>query len=345
MKMSKIALWVGITVDSTNFPTLSDVAKRLDPDGSVAKIVELLNQTNEILDDAVWIEANDTTTHTTTVRTGLPSATWRRLNYGIQPGKSQTTQVKDSIGMLEAYAEVDKELADMNGNTAAFRLSEDLPFLEGISQQLGQTLFYGDTAANPERFLGLSPRYDVIGLPNNKPVANNYLNQVINNGGTGSDLTSMWLIVWGPNTAHMIFPKGSKGGITHKDLGEQTIQVDIANGGGQFQGYRTHYKAKSGFSVRDWRYIVRIANIEASGANGLDTDNMIRAINTIPNLNMGRAAFYCNRSTKTQLDILAQNKANVFLTIDEVFGKPVTKFWGIPIRQSDQILHTESALT
>lgn len=338
-------LWVGITVDATTFPTLADVANRLDPDGSVAKIVELLNQTNEILDDAVWVEANDNTSHTTTVRTGIPQGTWRRLNYGIQPGKSRTTQVKDTIGMLEAYAEVDKALADMNGNTADFRMSEDMPYLEGISQQLSQTVFYGDTSTNPERFLGLSPRYDVIGTPANKPTANSYLNQVINNGGSGSDLTSIWLVVWGPNTAHMVYPKGSKGGVTSRDLGEQTIQVDAANGGGQFQGYRTHYKMNAGMVVRDWRYVVRIANIEATGANSLDTDNMIRAINAIPNLRMGRAAFYANRSTKTQLDILAQDKSNVFLSLDEVFGKPVTKFWGIPIRQDDSILHTESALS
>lgn len=343
--MNKFLIWVGITVDATTYPTLSDVAKRLDPDGSVAKIVELLHQTNEMLDDAVWIEANDVTTHTTTVRTGLPQGTWRRLNYGIQPSKSRSTQVKDTIGMLEDYAEVDKDLADLNGNTAAFRLSEDQPHIEGISQQLAQTMIYGDTGPNPERFLGMAPRYDQLGTPANKPVANSYLNQVIDNGGTGADLTSIWLIVWGPNTAHMIYPKGTKAGISHRDLGEQTIQVDAANGGGQFQGYRTHYQVKAGMVVRDWRYVVRLANIEASGANALDTDNMIRMINTVPNVSMGRAAFYCNRSTKTQLDILAQSKSNAFLTIDDVFGKPVTKFWGIPVRQSDQILHTESALT
>ena len=344
MMNSQILFWVGIQVDATTFPTLSDVAKRIDPDGTVAKVVELLNQTNEMLDDAVWLEANDKTSHTTTVRTGLPTATWRKLNYGIQPGKSRTTQVKDTIGMLEAYAEVDKELADLNGNTAEFRLSEDQPYLEGISQQLAQTMIYGDTGANPERFLGVSPRYDILGTPANKPTANNYLNQVIDNGGTGSDLTSIWLFVWGPNTVHMIYPKGSEAGISHTDKGQVTIQVDAANGGGQFEGYRTHYQVKAGMVVRDWRYIVRIANIEASGANALDTDNMIRAYNTVPNINLGRPVFYCNRSTKTQLDILAQNKANIFLTIGEEFGRPVTKFWGIPVRQSDQILHAESAL-
>ena len=328
-------------VDATRYPTLVDVTKRMDPNGSVAKIAELLNETNEILDDAVFLEGNLPTGHRTTVRSDIPRGTWRKLNYGVKPGKSKTTQVTDTIGMLEAYAEIDKDLAMLNGNTAEFRLSEDRPHLEGINQDLATTIFYGNTATNPERFLGLSPRYDVLGSPANKPTANNYLNQIINGGGTGADLSSIWLVVWGPETCHMVYPKGSKGGIIHEDLGEQTLFDDD---GGRFQGYRTHYQLKAGLVVRDWRYIVRIANIEQSPA-AFDYKHLIRAINTIPNLGMGKAVFYTTRSIKTELDIAAAEKSNAALSITEVFGKPQTNFWGIPVKQCDSLLATESALT
>ena len=50
-------------------------------------------------------------------------------------------QVTDSIGMLETYAEVDKSLADLNGNTDEFRLSEDRAFIEAMNQAMAQTLF------------------------------------------------------------------------------------------------------------------------------------------------------------------------------------------------------------
>ena len=144
-------------------PTLLDWAKRLDPDGAVAAIVELMNQTNQILDDAVYVESNLPTGHRTTVRSDIPPGTWRKLNYGVKPQKSKTTQVTDTIGMLENYAEVDKSLADLNGNTAEFRLSEDRPIIEGMNQSIASTIFYGDTSVYPERFLGLSPRYDALG--------------------------------------------------------------------------------------------------------------------------------------------------------------------------------------
>ena len=41
---------------SANNPTLLDLARRTDPDNKIATIVEILNETNEILDDMVWVE-------------------------------------------------------------------------------------------------------------------------------------------------------------------------------------------------------------------------------------------------------------------------------------------------
>ena len=120
-----------MTTLAVTHPTLLDLAKRTDPDGNIADIVEILNQTNEVLDDMVWLEGNLTTGHRTTIRTGLPAPTWRKMYGGVQPTKSTTAQITDNTGMLEAYAEVDKALADLNGNTAAWRLSEETQHIEG----------------------------------------------------------------------------------------------------------------------------------------------------------------------------------------------------------------------
>lgn len=321
-----------------NWPTLSEWAARLDPDGSIAAIVELMSQTNEILQDAVFVEGNLPTGHRTTVRTSIPSATWRKLNYGVQNTKSATQQITDTVGMLETYAEVDKDLADLNGNTAEFRLSEDAPHIEGMNQQMATTLFYGDTAVYPERFLGLMPRYDALGDPSNPGTS--YLDHVID--GTGVDAgsnSSVWLVVWGENTVHMIFPKGSKAGLLTEDLGQQTL-TDAA--GGKYEGYRSHYQWKTGLSVRDWRYIVRIANVDPTAA--FDYTLLIKAYNTIPTIGMGKAVFYCNRAVKTQVDIAAAEKSNAALSIKEVFGEPQTMFWNVPIKQCDALLTTEAVV-
>lgn len=324
-----------MAIKGTNALTLADWAKRTDPDGKVPTIVELLSQTNPVLTDMRFVEGNLPTGHRTTVRTGLPAATWRLLNYGVPSSKSTTAQVTDSTGMLETYAEIDKSLADLNGNTAEFRLSEDNAFLEAMNQQMGETVFYGDTRINPQRFTGLSARY------NDKSAKN--AQNIIDAGGTGSNLTSIWLVVWGSNTVHGIFPKGQKAGLSHQDLGEQTLKD--ANGG-QYQGYRTHYKWDNGLTVRDWRYVVRIANIDTTKLGADDGPNiaklMVQALHRIPNLQMGTAVFYMNRDAAEYLDLQATEKASLAITVKETEGIFWTSFRGVPVRTCDVLLSTES---
>lgn len=324
--------------------TLQDMARRLDPNGKVDKIVELLGQTNEILQDMLWLPGNLETGHKTTIRTGLPTATWRMLNYGVQPSKSSTAQVTDTCGMLEAYAEVDKALADLNGNTAEFRLSEDRAFLEAMNVEMAKTLFYGNTQINPERFFGLAPRFAASSTDTSLIGSN-----VLKGGGSGSTNTSIWLLVWGENTMHGIVPKASKAGIQHKDLGEVTLED--ANKG-KYQGYRTHYKWDCGMTVRDWRYAVRIANVDVAAltknaASGADLiDLMAQAQELIPNFGMGKAAFYCNRTIRSFLRRQIANKvANSTLSMETVGGKPVMVFGEVPVRRVDQILSTEATIS
>src|SRR6266700_4926676 len=159
--------------------TYADWAKRLEDGYRVANIVELLSQTNEILDDLMVVEGNLPTGHKTTVRTGLPQATWRLLNTGVPNAKSTTAQIIDACGNLETYSVIDKDIADLNGNTLEFRLSEVKAFLEGMSQQVATTLIYGNQSANPERFTGLAPRYSTITASSSQTAVN-----VIDAGGT-----------------------------------------------------------------------------------------------------------------------------------------------------------------
>jgi hypothetical protein len=324
-------------------PTLLDVTKRLDPNGKIDKIAELLNQTNEVLDDAVWIEANDGSKHVTTIRTGLPAPTWRKLYGGVQPAKSTTAQVTDSCGMLEAYAEVDKALADKNGNTSAFRMSEDMAFIEGMNQEFCQSLFYASEATAPEEITGFGPRFNDQSAQNG--------DNILTDAATpdGSDNASIWLIVWGPNTVHCLYPKGSKAGLQHTDKGQVTIE-NIDGSGGRMEAYRTHYRWDCGLTVRDWRYVVRInvdaENIVKDAATGPDLiDLMTQAIELIPNLSMGRPAFYANRSLRSFLRRQAVNKVkSSTLSLEQIAGKKVTVFDGIPVRRVDALTNTESGI-
>jgi hypothetical protein len=327
-------------------PTLLDIAKRMDPDGSIAAVVEILNETNEVYEDVVWVEGNLPTGHRTTIRTGIPTPTWRRFNQGVQPTKSRTAQITANCGMLEAYAEVDAALAALNGNTAEWRLSEDRAFIEGIGQEFTETLFYGNEGTEPEAFTGLTSYYNDRTGPENA-------GNIIHGGSSDTDNASIWLVVWGANTIHGIFPKGSKAGVSSEDKGQVTTESPPDGvSGGRMEIYRTHYKQVAGLAVRDWRYAVRIANIDrsalvynaASGANLPVL--MFEAMRKIPNLRAGRAAFYMDRDIMTKVDQqLASGTSSSTMTVEMVGGQMMEFFKTIPMRRVDALSGNEALVS
>lgn len=340
-----------MAVQATNVLTLMDWAKRKDPDGRVADIVELLSQTNDILLDMLFMEGNLETGHRTTVRTGLPSVFWRLLNQGIQPSKSTTAQIDENCGSLEGYSEVDKDLADMNGNTNEFRLSEAMAFFEAMNQTMATTIFYGNNGSSPEQFNGLSVRYS-------DSTASNGMN-IIKGGGAGSDNSSIWLVCWGPNTIFGIFPKGSKAGITHTDKGVVTVETTAGVAGNRMEAYREHFQWKNGIALRDWRYVVRFCNIDISNlvAESSPADlvkGMIKMVHRIPHLKIGKPVLYMNRTLFQMLDIQrfeylsggpggsAGGGGITYMTVD---GESIPSFRNIPIRICDALLVTEATVS
>jgi hypothetical protein len=336
---------------STGALTLADWAKRLDPDGKVPAVAELLSQTNEILEDAVFMEGNLPTGHRLTIRTGLPNVYYRMINQGVPTSKSLTATVDEACGILEARSHIDVELANLNGNEAQFRLDEDSAFIEAMNQTMAGAMFYGNPGTDPRQFLGLQTRYSTTsGSPANAT-------NIIKAGGSGSVNTSIYLVVWGTNTVFCPFPKGSKAGLDHKDLGE--LHVPDANNN-FFQALATLYNWKNGLAVKDWRYVVRICNIDTTdliGQSGTQAtaaatniiNLMSRAMDRIPNMNMGRPVFYANRTITSMLKVAALNRSFNALSVQDgltQFGTPQTqmKFLGVPIRKVDQLLNTESTV-
>ena len=339
-----------MTTLSTSNLTLADWAKRTDPDGRVPIVAELLSQSNEVLEDCVFKEGNLPTGDRVVIRTGLPTVYWRALNQGIPSSKSTTAQVDEACGILEARSEVDKDLAMLNGNTAQFRLSEDNAFLEAMNQTQATTLFYGNPGVDPKQFLGLAARYSSLSAANAQ--------NILSAGGSGSDNTSVYLVVWGDNTVYCPFPKGSKAGLIHEDLGEQTV---YNSDGTRLQALATRYQWKNGLVVKDWRYVVRICNIDVSdlvGQTGTQAASaatnivklMARSLYRIPNMAMGRAAFYMNRTVHSGLSVAALDKSQYVLKINEglsQFGMPYSwlSFLGVPLRRVDAILNTEAVVS
>jgi hypothetical protein len=220
-------------------------------------------------------------------------------------------------------------------------LSEAQAFIEAMNQEMASTLFYGNSGTSPEEFMGLAPRYASSSAANGQ--------NVILGGAAGgqTDCMSIYLVCWGANSIHGIFPKGSKAGLDHKDHGEVTVETTAGIAGTRMRAYQDQWTWKTGIALRDWRYVVRIANIDKSADNADYIDLMTKAYHRIPSLSMGKCAFYMNRTVRQRLDLL--KRADVIsgggLTYDNADGKPVANFRGIPIRVCDALLESETAIS
>jgi hypothetical protein len=329
--------------------TLADWAKRTHPDGSIGDIAELLSQTNEVLEDCVWKEGNLPTGDRVVIRTGLPTTYYRALNQGIPSSKSTTAQVDEACAMIEARSEMDVDLAKLNGNTSQFRLSEDSAFIESMNQTFVQGLFGGNPATDPKQFLGLQNRYNSLSGSGNSV-------NVLSGGGS-SNLGSIYLMGWSDRTVYCPFPKGSNAGLMKEDLGIQTI----FSGDNRMQAYVSRFQWKPGLAVKDWRYVVRIANVDTSAlfttASGTQATAaatniiklMARAMDRFPSFGGIKPCFYMNRTLYSGLRIQAMDRTQGVLDIEKglsQFGTPMSwlTFQGIPVRKVDALTTNETAV-
>lgn len=322
-----------------SYLSLADLRKQQNKNDEIADIIEIMAQQNDMIADAPTFECNEGNSHLTTMRAGLPEPTWRKIYQGVQPTKGTTTQVRDTTGFMEDWSEIDAKLVEKAKNPAKFRMNEGKAHIMGISHELASVMVYGDTATDPEKFTGIAARYNDLSADNG--------NQIVDAGGVGSDNTSIWFVTWGEQTCHLLYPEGSELGIRRKDKGVETKEN---SDGSLYEVYREKFGMDVGLSVRDWRGIARIANIDVSdltadAATGADLiDYMIDAYYQLDNPGManGNCVIYCSRTISKFLHKQAMNKNNVELTLEEFAGRKVVMFLGHPIRRMDALLETEA---
>lgn len=329
-----------MSVIGNNYLNLSDLMKQTVGDSVVTDIAEIMSQTADLLKDAHVKEANDGTKNISVIRHGLPEGTFRKI-YGFVPTeKSETEQVVDTTGMLEAYSVVDVDLVDKAKNSAQFRLNESKAFVEGMAITAQKSIIYGSVAENNGAFDGLAVRYGHLS-DDDKNIGYN----VVDAGGTGNDLTSIWFITWGENDAALLYPKGSQGGLKHTDDG---IMTETDSKGGKRKVYQDHFKHDLGLTVKDWRTTCRIANISKKDLEEgkVEVLNLLRKgyYKVQPHIRkQGQKTFiYANVAIAEMLDKAATDKANVMLSIKEYGGQEAVPFYkGIPVRIINQLLDTE----
>jgi len=336
------------TVQSTSLGlSLSQVAKLLAPDGSVQIAADLLSQNNEILEDVIFMPGNGPFSHRLAVQTGLPSVYTRTFNAGTPISASQFDNLDVSYSLYSAWSQVDRDEVELGGDEAGIRFQNDKGFIEALNQNLAYQLFYGSPANNKNQFPGFALAYG------NNGSGNNAAQNIIDAGGTGAaSNTSIWMVGWSDNTVFCPYPKGTAGGLQIYDHG---LQQAFDNNNNLFMAYKTEFKWLAGLAIKDWRYVGRIANIAVNTANSQRiVANLIDMMSDMtikpPKNGNVKYAFYCNKTVFAELKKQARKASQNALSIDVAqnqFGE--NRRWlyfdGIPIREVDQVLNTESQVT
>ena len=349
--------------------TLIDAAKRVDPDGTYAKIAEVLQQSNPILDDMPFFPSNAPRGNRVTFRTGLPTVQWSALNKGIQPSKSQVSSHEDTIGTLEGRSEVDrrhKGLSMSPANYAAFRYDEDQTFLESMSQEMAKILIAGDETTQPAAFTGFLPRLSnsadaLYGKSVTKALSSTH---AVDTASQPVYYESILIVDWGERYCHGIYPYNTPAGLSKEDHPNEKV-VDSA--GGVYYADVSTFNWSMGLTIKNPKHIHAIRNIvrkthtygspadtyngldslESDQARPLDGTNikafpdviglMIKAMNNMDPCTNGQRVIYCSKSMLTALEFLARNTHNMMLQFSEWDGKPVTTFRGYPIKGVDYL--------
>ena len=325
--------------------TMSDYKKRLAPDGSTAFIIEALEKSNPILQDARWKEGNLPTGNVTTIRTSLPTPSIRKINRGVKRSKSTTKQVQDTCIILEDRSNVDIELLALQKDKEGFRRSEDAAFVQGFSEVAAKNPFYGDTEAGADTFNGLSIRYNTLQYKEDSEPGH----QVISAGTAGTNNTSIYIVGWGTQCTCGIYPKNTQMGLKHRDLGEMTVQDSE---GREYQALQSLFTWKLGLSVQNIRANALVRNIDVSKLTTAAyqksvIEAIIKAKNRIQGLDRGdkQMAMYVSEGIYNMLEIWLSDKNNVHVTRQELMGQmPQLYFAGLPVKKCDAISEAEPAV-
>ena len=313
--------------------TLVELAKNIAPNGQLHRVAQIFTQTNRMLEDIPWFEANDIFGHKAAQESSEPVGSRRMLNDGVPNEDVQTTNLTFGTSMVETFCTSDCKLVDASPSPETFRNNRAARFVRGMGKTFQYSLIYDNAALVPGEMTGFAPMMGTLNTRN-----------ILGAGGSGGDTTSVYVVQWGEGKAYCVHPRGSKVGVYHEDLGRKEVAGKTA--GTLMMAYRDHFGVDFGLVVEDPKAIGRYANIELTGtSNTFDEDQLIGIMDQMID-DWSGAAIYVGRRIMTQMRIALKNKYNVnFGQMEGLGGVPVLTFQGVPVRRVDQIKEDETVVS
>lgn len=331
--------------------TLVERAKLAGPKGvRVGKIIDVMDKmgVEDFMRDVPYFQANQGLRHRVIRTASRPTSTRRNFYQGVGETIQATQVVYEPVILFEQRSSIDEDELDTIENPKEARRQQIRGHLAGIQEDFVTACFTDDRTSGSEYINGFQTRLDTLSYPGHTTETLPY---VWDNGGSGSYTCSAYIVEWGPQASHAIYPsgnavRGSQFGIIYRNKGKEQ-KADSDNTANTFYAYVDQFKKWAGLVCNDARKVTRICNIARDRTNqySFNEDVLIEALNH-GHFNKAASRIYMNPYIKTQVDIRAKDKSNVRWDTRDVFGKPITTFLGMPIRVLDETIltGTETAL-
>lgn len=315
------------------------------------EIVDLMVQNNPILDDLVISEANDGSSNKTTIRTGLPTATWTQFYQGVQASKGSKQQIRNTAGRVESKLEIDKRMYDEAPDKSAIILDEVDSHSEAMMQEMADCLIYGNIANEPKKFNGLINFYNTLGGADSTDDTQSkhfVFNMKSQTEASTAALRSIWLVGWSQKSIRAFYPRGSASGGLQRGSLMDAEATDTA--GGTYTVKRQYLSWVLGLDVRDYRYGGRLANIQADKM--FNTTNVPEYLEILRRLlarvrsDGVRHVWYMDKLTWEAVQVwLARKTMSNAVAFKDLQERPTETLFGIPVRTCDALNTNESLVT
>ncbi len=256
----------------------------------------------------------------TLIRSELPTVQFRNANEGTDAVKSKYELKEFPTYILNPRAEIDKVIADRSEDgIGALMTDEQSGILESSMIEMGEKFYYGTGKKSTKSFKGLKDSVDS--------------DMIISAGGTGNNLTSVYLVRFGQKDVQWIF--GGGGQFEFSEIIEETLYDEKKN---PFPGFSSYLNASPGLQIGSKTAIGCINNIHATETGKTITDKLLtKAILKFPKGKRPDVIFM----TSNALAQLQESRTAVNALGQEA---PIpTHCQKIPIESTDSLKDTESA--
>lgn len=310
--------------------TLGTVLDSYDPEGKLHHLIDVFKDKRPILEEGHWIKANDKTSHEYLRVASRPTGAFIRINEGYTAEGVGQVPVKTQLASIGSRCDLDKRLAKRQPSPSAWRQQRNVIHVRGMIANFNTKWWTGSATTSEKEVDGLLTAYNTLAQSDN-----------VENLSGSTSLYPVVILKWGEDGVFGLYPAGEEPAFTEDDRGE----VELSDGTNPFPGYRSYFNFSYGWGLGDEANFQRLVNVDYTAIKSSATfeEALIKRINYLKD--PSNAVIYVGRQIMTGIQQRLNAKTNLYFTVENVWGRMMPTFMGLPIVRDDSLSTAESVVS